>query len=82
MDRKVAIVTGSSSGVGAATARLLSGKGFNVVVNYANSADAAAKVAKECEALGAEALVCKANVAEDADCKAMVEATMEKWGRR
>ena len=35
--RKVAIVTGSSRGVGAATARLLAEKGYNVVINYSKS---------------------------------------------
>jgi len=40
-DRRVAIVTGSSSGVGAATARALAAKGWNVAINYARSAAAA-----------------------------------------
>lgn len=77
----VSIVTGSSSGVGAATVRLLSSKGGNVVINYSKSADAAKKVAAECEALGAEVLVCQADVSQDADCRNLVSAAMEKWGR-
>jgi 3-oxoacyl-[acyl-carrier protein] reductase len=83
MDLKnaVGIVTGSSSGVGAATARLLASKGCNVVVNYSRSADAAQKVAAECEAMGVEVLCCQANVAEDEDCRRMVDATMDKWGK-
>ncbi len=80
-DKKVAIITGSSSGVGAATARLLSTKNYNVVINYAHSEDAAVKVAEECHALGAETLICKANVAEDDDCRLMVEKTLSTWGR-
>lgn len=78
---KVAIVTGSSSGVGAATVRLLASKGCHVVVNYASSAEAAEKVAEDCRAFGVEALVCQANVAEDLDCKKLVEAAMAKFGR-
>jgi 3-oxoacyl-[acyl-carrier protein] reductase len=78
---KVAIVTGSSSGVGAATVRLLASKGCHVVVNYSSSADAAEKVAQECRDFGVEALVCQANVANDDDCQRMVEATLAKFGR-
>lgn len=81
LENAVAIVTGSSSGVGAATARLLAQGGCRVVINYARSADAAAQVAEECTALGAEAVVCRADVADDADCRRLVETAMEKWGR-
>ncbi len=80
-EKKVAIITGSSSGVGAATARLLSTMGYNVVINYAHNEDAAIKVAQECKDMGAETLVCKANVAEDGDCRTMVERTLATWGR-
>ena len=79
--QSVSIVTGSSSGVGAATARMLAEKGGNVVINYSRSADAANKVAAECEALGGEVLVCQADVSEDRDCRRLVEETMKKWGR-
>ncbi|MFT7244133.1 MAG: 3-oxoacyl-[acyl-carrier protein] reductase [Candidatus Azotimanducaceae bacterium] len=81
LQNKVAIVTGSSSGVGAATVKLLASKGCNVVINYASSGDAATKVAEECIALGAEVLVCQANVANDEDCKRLVDQTLEKFGR-
>ena len=43
-ERPVAVVTGSSSGIGAATARLLAERGYNVVINYSRSADAAEQV--------------------------------------
>ena len=71
MERKVCVVTGSSSGIGAATARLYASRGWNVVINYSREAAPAEAVAVECralgEAFGAEVLVLKANVAEDAD---------------
>ena len=60
---KVAIVTGSSSGVGAATARLLASLGCNLVINYNSNSTGAAAVAKECERSGVETLIIKANVA-------------------
>ena len=83
MDLKnaVGIVTGSSSGVGAATVRLLASKGCNVVVNYSSSKDAAQKVAQDCESMDVEVICCQADVASDEDCRRMVGAAMDKWGK-
>jgi len=77
----VSIVTGSSSGVGAATARMLAEKGCRVVINYSKSVDAARVVAGEFESLGGEILICQADVANDDDCRRMVTKTLKKWGR-
>lgn len=74
---RVAIVTGSSSGIGEATARELAKRGWSVVINYSKSAAAAEKVAKEC----GDAIAVKADVADDAQCKALVKAAVDKWGR-
>lgn len=81
MSRRVAIITGSGSGIGAASAVLLARRGWNIVINYASRADSAKAVAAECEKHGAETLLCKANVALDADCRRMADETMAKWGR-
>ena len=81
MPKKVAIVTGSSSGIGAATARLFARNGFNVVINFSRNPTPAELVAEECRALGAEILVMQANVAHDTDCRALAAAVEEKWGR-
>jgi 3-oxoacyl-[acyl-carrier protein] reductase len=81
MDKKVAVITGSSSGIGAATARLFARHGFNVAINYAKNLDAAETVAQECRALGAEVLLMQANVAEDNDCQGLAKAVAEKFGR-
>lgn len=81
MDKKVAVVTGSSSGIGAATARLFARNGYNVVINYSRDPQPAQQVAEECRQLGADVLVMKANVAEDGDCRALAEAVEQKWGR-
>lgn len=79
--RKVCVVTGSSSGIGAATARLYAERGWNVVVNYSRDAVAAEAVAEDCAALGADVLVQHANVAVDADCRALAAAVQARWGR-
>lgn len=83
MDMKgtVSIVTGSSSGVGAATVRLLAARGSHVVVNYSKSAPAAERVAEECRVLGADVLVCQADVSNDADCRKLVNEALSRWGR-
>jgi 3-oxoacyl-[acyl-carrier protein] reductase len=81
LKQAVGIVTGSSSGVGASTARQLAARGTNVVINYSRSVDAAERVAEECRELGAEVLVCQADVSKDSDCQRMVEDTLSRWGR-
>ena len=81
MERKVCVVTGSSSGIGAATARLYAERGWNLVVNYSREAAPAEAVAAECRTFGAEVLVVQANVAEDADCRALAAAVEARWGR-
>jgi len=80
-DKKVAIITGSSRGVGAATAKLLAGRGYAVVINYSKSEAEAKEVEKACRNMGAETLLVKADVASDDDCRKMVEETINKWGR-
>ena len=74
---KVAIVTGSASGIGAATAVELSRRGFFVVVNYSKSKEQAEQVASKCK----EAIVVQADVGEDAQCRKLAQAAMDKWGR-
>jgi 3-oxoacyl-[acyl-carrier protein] reductase len=81
MARNVAIITGSGSGIGAASAVLLARQGWNIVINYASRIDSAKEVANACEKHGAQTLLCKANVADDADCKRMAAEAMTKWAR-
>jgi len=81
MDKKVCVVTGSSSGIGAATARLYASHGWNVVVNYSREPAPAEAVAAQCEALGAQVLVVKADVAQDADCRRLAAEVEARFGR-
>ncbi|MEY4730909.1 MAG: hypothetical protein RL020_2067 [Pseudomonadota bacterium] len=77
----VVIVTGSSSGVGAACAMLLAKKGGRVVINYSSSKTEAEAVAEQVIKAGGDAIVVQGNVAIDADCRRMAQAALQKWGR-
>jgi NAD(P)-dependent dehydrogenase (short-subunit alcohol dehydrogenase family) len=79
--RPVCIVTGSSSGIGAATALLFAQRGHDVVINYASQAEGAQRVAQECREAGADVLVVRADVADDAQCRALAEEVRQRWGR-
>lgn len=81
MEGGVAIVTGSSSGVGAACARQLAEKGAHVVINYASNAAGAEATRKACEAFGVETEVVQADVSDDADCRRLAQAALDRWGR-
>ncbi|EZP78538.1 enoyl-(acyl carrier protein) reductase [Parageobacillus genomosp. 1] len=81
MNEKVAVVTGSSRGIGKAIALRLAKEGYNIVVNYARSKTAALETAKEIEALGRKALVVKANVGDVEKIKAMFAQVDEAFGR-
>ena len=77
----VCIVTGSASGIGAASAIMLAGKGARVLVNYSKSEEAARATLKSCADAGADTLLVKADVAQDADCRRLAQAALDKWGR-
>ena len=79
--RKVALITGSGTGVGAATALSLARRGYDVVVNYSRSEEDAGRSAAACREAGADALLVRADIALDADCRALADATLARWGR-
>ena len=81
MGKKVAIITGSATGVGAATAVLLAEKDCNVVINYTRSKDEAMETAKLAEEQGAETIVIQADVSKDDECQMMVTEAINKWGQ-
>ncbi len=74
-----ALVTGSASGLGAASALLLSRPGARIAINYASSRDDAEKAAEACRAAGAEVIVVQGDVSKDADCRKLADA-VAPWG--
>ncbi|MFN4355016.1 SDR family NAD(P)-dependent oxidoreductase [Parvibaculum sp.] len=81
LKNKVAIVTGSATGLGAAVALQLADKGCNVVINYTKSEKEAKETLAACQAKGVEAILAQGDVGEDADCRRIVDETVKKWGR-
>ncbi|MFZ9229680.1 MAG: SDR family NAD(P)-dependent oxidoreductase, partial [Prochlorococcaceae cyanobacterium] len=81
LEGQVALVTGSSRGIGAAIALELAAAGATVVVNYASSPDGAAAVVAQIEASGGKAWSQQANVADEEQVEAMVKAVLEREGR-
>jgi NAD(P)-dependent dehydrogenase (short-subunit alcohol dehydrogenase family) len=77
MTEKVAIVTGASSGIGAATARELARRGWRVAINFSKDSVKAGKVASECK----EAAIFQGDVSQDADCRRVAKEVLAKWGR-
>lgn len=81
MERKVALVTGSSRGIGKQIAIRLAEQGYNIVVNYARSKSAAIETAQQLEALGSHVLVVKSNVGKVAKIKEMFQQIDDHFGR-
>ena len=80
MERKTAIITGASRGIGRATAIKLASAGFNIVVNYCGSEQAARESEVLCKESGAETLVIRGDVAREEDCARIAEETLARFG--
>lgn len=78
---RVAIVTGSSRGIGARIATRLAQAGAGVVVNYAGRRDAAEQVVQSIEAGGGRALAVQGDVSKPQDVRALFDAAVERFGR-
>jgi 3-oxoacyl-[acyl-carrier protein] reductase len=78
---QVALVTGASRGIGRSIALALADAGATVVVNYANSPQAAEAVVAEISAAGGKAWAHQANVADEEQVEAMIKAVLEREGR-
>ncbi len=78
--RRVALVTGSATGIGRASAWSLAERGYDVTVNYSKSEAEAEETAEGVRQRGGKALVIKADIADDEADRAMVRRTVDELG--
>ena len=78
---KVALVTGGSRGIGAATARALADDGADVAISYVASADKAEAVVRELEAKGVRAAAFRADQADPAQVEGLIKMVVERFSR-
>ena len=81
LENKVAIVTGSSSGIGRAIALEMARQGAAVLINFHKGEDAANEVKAACEAAGGRAHVVGADVSQIADIQRLIDETVATFGR-
>jgi 3-oxoacyl-[acyl-carrier protein] reductase len=80
-EKPVALVTGSATGIGRSAAIALAKNGYDVIVNYSRSGDAAKLTARDCQTAGARALLYRCDVSDDSSVRAMVAAGEKAFGR-
>ncbi|MEJ2110652.1 MAG: SDR family NAD(P)-dependent oxidoreductase [Acidobacteriota bacterium] len=78
---KVAVVTGSSVGVGRAAALKFAERGCKIVINYNRSHNEAEEAAELCRNEGVETLVVQANVSSDTECRRLIQSAADTFGR-
>ena len=79
--KPVALVTGAATGIGRSAAVALAKNGYDVVINYSKSENAAKITARYAEAAGAKTLLHRCDVSDDAGVRAMLVATEKEFGR-
>jgi len=81
LKNKIALITGSSRGIGNATALLFAKEGAKVVINYLSSEKEAISVVEEIKKIGSEAIAIKCDVSQEDQVKEMVQKTISKFGK-
>jgi 3-oxoacyl-[acyl-carrier protein] reductase len=81
LEGKVALVTGSSRGVGKAVALGFAASGADVVINYTSNQDAADNVVSKIQSMGRSAVAVKADVAVKSDVERLVNSAADKYGK-
>lgn len=80
-NKKVAVVTGGSRGIGQAIVVALAEAGYNVVFSYASNKAAATEVANTASVFGVQAIPIQANSGNPLEAQALVDQTLEHFGR-
>jgi 3-oxoacyl-[acyl-carrier protein] reductase len=81
MNKRVCVITGSSSGIGAASAILFSQRGWDVCVNYSKDSNPAERIAALCREHGADVLIERADVSQDEQCAELAKRVTAHFGR-
>jgi 3-oxoacyl-[acyl-carrier protein] reductase len=80
-ERRAALITGASSGIGRAAAVALARAGFDVMINYSTNEGGARETARQAEACGTRAALCACDVSDDAAARAMLATVEARFGR-
>lgn len=75
------LITGGSRGIGAATARLAAGRGYDIALSFRRDEAAAERVANDCADAGATVIVVRAEMAHEDDIVALFDETVDAFGR-
>ena len=81
LENQVAVVTGGSRGIGAATVKLFAEAGCNVVFSYLKAAGAAKEVVSACRELPGSVLTVRADVSKMADAGKLIDKAIQRFGR-
>lgn len=81
LKQKVAIITGSSSGIGSAAAKVFAKEGASVVVGYNRTQSGASEVIREIESSGGRAIMIQANIGKENEVRSLFEKTLNEFGR-
>ncbi len=81
LENKVAVVTGSSAGIGKAIALAFAAEGAAVAVNYARNAEGAEEVVEKIEGDGGRALAVQADVSKPEDVRSLIQHAVQEFGR-
>ncbi|MDD3453694.1 MAG: SDR family oxidoreductase [Bacilli bacterium] len=80
-ENKIALITGSSKGIGAAIAKELASKKCNVVINYNSDLTSALKVQEQCQKYGVQTLIIKADISKEDEIINMIEQIITTFGK-